>query len=112
MKKYFLLSSEHLEDGLWFRDDSDFIVAMNHVAIEASKFGGVVKVVAFVLMSNHVHFVLFGRKEDVIAFITSFKRRYSHYFSKRYGENKLLKHNDLDVAEISWEDDGLQRAIA
>ncbi len=112
MKKYFLLSSEHLEDGLWFRDESDFIVAMNHVAIEASRFAGAVKVIAFVLMSNHVHFVLFGRKEDVIAFITSFKRRYSHYYSRRHGESKLLKHNDLDVAEISWDEDGLLRAIA
>ena len=112
MKKYYLISSEHLEDGLWFRDDRDYMVAMNHMAIEASRFKGVVVVLAFVLMSNHVHVLLFGRKEDIIAFIISFKRRYSHYFSSRYGKNKLLKDNDFDIAEISREDDGLERVIA
>lgn len=36
MKKIFLLTTEHLEDGLWFRDEEDFKVAMNYVAIEAA----------------------------------------------------------------------------
>lgn len=112
MKKYYLLSTEHLEDGLWFRDDRDFLVAMNHVAIEASRFSGTVTVLAFVLMSNHVHFVLFGKREDVIDFIIFFKRRFSHYLSSRYGKGKYLKNNDLDVKEVTWDDDGLERVIA
>ena len=29
-------TTEHLEDGLWFRDEEDFKVGMNHVAIESS----------------------------------------------------------------------------
>ena len=36
MKKIYLLSTDHLEDGLWFRDDEDFRVAMNYVAIQAA----------------------------------------------------------------------------
>ena len=30
MKDFYLLTTEHLERCLWFRDDSDFKVAMNH----------------------------------------------------------------------------------
>ena len=112
MKKYYLLSTEHLEDGLWFRDDKDFLVAMNHVAIEASRFSGKVTVLAFVLMSNHVHFVLFGKREDAIDLIISFKRRFSHYLSNRYGKGKYLKNNDLDVKEVTRDDDGLERVIS
>ena len=112
MKKYYLLSTEHLEDGLWFRDDRDFIIAMNHIAIEASKFAGVVTVLAFVLMSNHVHIVIYGRKEDVARFVISFKRRFSHYLATRYGKGKYLKNNDLDIKEITRDDDGMERAIA
>ena len=71
MKKIFLLTTEHLEDGLWFRDEDDFKVAMNYVAIEAARHPEVV-VLAFILMSNHVHFLLRGRREEVIAFVTQF----------------------------------------
>ncbi len=36
MRKVYLLSTEHLENGLWFRDTEDFKVAMNYIAIEAA----------------------------------------------------------------------------
>ena len=51
MKKIYLLSTDHLEDGLWFRDDEDFCVAMNYVAIQAAS-SPEVAVLAFILMSN------------------------------------------------------------
>ena len=36
MKKIYLLTTAHLEDGLWFRDEEDFKVAMNYLAIQAA----------------------------------------------------------------------------
>ena len=36
MEQYFLVTTDHLEDRLWFRDDEDFRVAMNYVAIQAA----------------------------------------------------------------------------
>ena len=56
MKRYYLVTTDHLTDRLWFRDEEDFRVAMNYVAIAAFITG--CKVLAFILMSNHVHFVL------------------------------------------------------
>ena len=64
MKKIYLLSTDHLEDGLWCRDDEDFRVAMNYVAIQAAS-SPEVAVLAFILMSNHVHFVLKGRADEL-----------------------------------------------
>ena len=111
MKDYYLLTTEHLEDCLWFREDSDFKVAMNYVAIQAACCPDV-DVLAFILMSNHVHFVLFGNKEDTIQFVEHFKKRYSLYYESKYGVQELLRRNKVDVRIVPYNDDSLERAIA
>ena len=111
MKKIFLLSSDHLEDGLWFRDEEDFKVAMNYVAIQAALHPEVI-VLAFILMSNHVHFVLRGRREDIIDFLTRFKQRYALYYYKKYGDRELLRRNGLDVKPIPAGDEAIERTVA
>ena len=112
MKKIFLLSSDHLEDGLWFRDEEDFKVAMNYVAIQAALHPEVV-VLAFILMSNHVHFVLHGRRTDVVDFLTQFKRRYALYYFKKYGVRELLRRNGLDVKLIpAHDEEAVERTVA
>ena len=99
MKKVFLLSTDHLENGLWFRDLEDFKVAMNYVAILAAQTPEVI-VLAFILMSNHVHFLLKGKEEDVTAFVERFKSRYSLYYRRKYGVRELLRRNHVDTQEI------------
>ena len=85
----YLVSTDHLEDQIWFRDDADFKVGMNYVALIAAMMG--IRILAFVLMSNHVHFVLEGTREEALAFITEFKRRYSKYVQRKYGIRELLR---------------------
>ena len=111
MKRIFLLTTEHLKKGLWFREDEDFRVAMNFVAIQAASNPDVV-VLAFILMSNHVHFVLLGTEEDVEAFINSFKQRYSIYYRRKYGVKEFLRHNGVAIQPISVSDEGPEKAIA
>jgi REP element-mobilizing transposase RayT len=111
MKDYFLLTTEHLEDCLWFREDSDFKVAMNYVAIQAACCPDV-DVLAFILMSNHVHFVLNGSNNDIMEFITQFKHRYAIYYWNKYGVKEFLRRNDVDVRLIPCEEESLERAIA
>ncbi len=111
MKKIWLVTTDHLENGLWFRDEEDFRVAMNYVAIQAAR-SGLVVVLAFILMSNHVHFVLKGRQEDVLEFINAFKHRYSIYYRKKYGVKEFLRHNGVDVLLVPNEDEAMERAIA
>ena len=111
MRRIYLISTDHLEEGLWFREEIDFIVAMNYIAIQAAQCPDVV-ILAFILMSNHVHFVLKGEREDVIAFINQFKHRYSLYYRRKYGIKEFLRGNNLDMREVSAYDEGVEKAIA
>ncbi len=111
MKRIYLLTTEHLENGLWFREEDDFRVGMNYVAIQAACCPDVF-VLAFVLMSNHVHFVLQGTYDDVSDFVLLFKQRYALYYRKKYGTEGLLKRNNVDVRPIPPDDEALERAIA
>lgn len=111
MKKIYLLTTEHLENGLWFRDEEDFKAAMNYVAIEAARYRDVA-VLAFVLMSNHLHFVLQGHRERVISFINNLKHRYGIYYRRKYGVKHSLKRNGLDIRSIPYNDEAIEKAIA
>ncbi len=111
MKKIYLLTTEHLEDKLWFREEEDFKVAMNYIAIEAARHLEV-RILAFILMSNHVHFVIQGQVESVEVFVNHFKQRYSMYYGRKYGVKELLRRNRLDIKYISPEGEGRERAIA
>lgn len=108
--KYWLVTTEHLVNRLWFKDDEDFKAGMNFVAILAATLA--VKIFAFVLMSNHVHFVLGGNRSAAEAFINKFKKQYSQYFSRKYKTKELLRGNDVDIRELSAEDESLERAVA
>ncbi len=112
MKKYYLVTTKHLEDALWFRDDADFATGMNHVAIQAAVTPTVV-VLAFILMSNHVHFILYGTENDVATFANRFKGRYSQYLTVRYGIKEFLRRNRLDIKEIPKDEtEALERALS
>lgn len=111
MKKIYLITTGKLENAVLFRDDEDFTAGMNYVAIVAARHSRV-KVVAFILMSNHVHFVLIGTREDVEAFTQDFKVRYSLYFSRKYGVKGLLKRNEIDFREIDLAPDSIEQTIA
>ena len=112
MKRMFLISTDHLEKALWFRDDDDFRVAMNYVAIQAA-IHPEVAVIAFILMSNHVHFLLEGDKVDCIEFVNGFKQRYAMYYRCRYGVEEFLRHNRLDVELIPYEEtNGVENVVS
>ena len=110
MRKFYFLSSSHLEDKLLFQDDEDYKAGMNYVAIAALRAG--VEVLVFVLMSNHVHFILWARDADARIFSEIFKRLYSGYYRKKYGIDHLLRRNNVDYREVPVRDEKLMRAIA
>ncbi len=111
MLKFYLISTDHLEDRIWFKDDKDFVVAMNYVAVSTAANPRVL-VICFILMSNHVHFVLSGDRAECEKFMWMFKQLYSSYLRHRYGISNFLHRNGLDVREVRVEDEGLKRAIA
>jgi len=105
-----LVTTDHLEDGLWFPEETDFIVGMNLVAALVADMP--VFVLAFILMSNHVHFVLLATRTDAEHFINEYKRRHSKYLNQKYGIEKLLKDNGVDIRIIPFGDEAPERAIA
>lgn len=110
MKKYYLVTTNHLENRLWFLDDEDFVTGMNYVAIQS--FQSKVEILSFILMSNHLHFVIFGIYDEVLAFINSLKCRYSHYYWNKYKVKELLRRNEIDILEVSSEEEALEKVIA
>ena len=110
MIKHYLVTTDHLEEGLWFRDEKDFIAGMNFAAIQA--FASKVIVLAFILMSNHVHFVVRGKWADVKAFINGLKSRHSRYLHNKYGTFEFLRRNGYEIKEVSSLEEGLEKAIA
>lgn len=111
MRKIWLVSTDHLEEELWFRDEEDFKVGMNFVAIQAACSPEVI-VLAFILMSNHVHFVLKGIKSNIEPFIRQFKKRYSMYYQSKWGVKKFLRLTGVDIKELPYDDEAVERAIA
>ena len=109
-REIWLITSEHLEDALWFPEQSDFKVGMNYVAVLAASMS--VIILAFVLMSNHVHFIIYGTREEALAFVNELKRRMAQYLKNKYGMDKTLKSVELDIRPVPVEDDALERAIA
>ena len=58
-KGYYHVCSHGLEKNDIFKTQADFIAGMNDVAICIIGFD--VKILCFCLMSNHFHFVLYGK---------------------------------------------------
>ena len=108
--EFWLVTTEHLADRLWFKDEEDFKAGMNIPPILAATMP--VNILSFILMSNHVHFVLSCAEADARIFINRFKKLYSQRYRKKYGSGALLRNNDIDIRKLSLEDQSLERGIA
>jgi len=77
-----------------FSDVQDYNFGMNLLARCAADYPDL-KIVAFELMSNHIHIVLAGDREVAEAFFTSFRRRLSRYLSGKGQELPLTFKAEL-----------------
>ena len=108
--EFWFVTSDHLSDRIWFRDDEDFKMGMNLVAVLAVALK--VDVLALILMSNHVHFVLCCSHEKARQFSEEYKKRYSQYVNKKYGIRELLRRVHFKIEPIIPEDEALEWIIA
>lgn len=88
-----------LRDKLLFRDDNDFVDGMNRVPLVLQNLN--LKMLAFCLMSNHVHFVMTGGYDEVYKFISEYKRRTALALRLRYKEVKPLRNLEFSIKEIT-----------
>ena len=110
MKNTFLISTSHLANGVWFKDDDDFRTGMNYVAVIAFQTG--ISVLAFILMSNHVHFVVRCTRAEAEAFIIKYKTAFGKYLYNKYGVSDVLRRNTVDIRELPLEEESVERGIA
>ncbi len=85
-----------------FKDNTDFIAGINRTGICAIASG--VKIVSFVLMDNHVHFVLQGTMPSCKEFIVRFKNLTGRHISSRYGIKRYIHNLSAKIMKIDTPD--------
>lgn len=101
--KLFHMSDYHaftkgLENILLFRDEQDYIDGMNGIPQVLQKTQ--CQLLAFCLMSNHIHFVLTGNLADVRFFMEEYKRRIAMSLNERYNEVRPLHGMRFSIKEV------------
>lgn len=94
---FFHIYSSALEDGILFQDDAERNLAVLNIAVAAED--ARVDVLAYVLMSNHFHFVLKGKEAACLDFFSGLKHRLAVYYS-RHGRAGLLRAVRCGVTPI------------
>ena len=85
-----------------FQDDKDFVAGVNRIAICHLKTSA--KVAAYVLMDNHVHFVLRGTLLQSKAFIYLYKKLTGMWLRQRYGVRGYLESLPVEIISIDSEE--------
>lgn len=84
---FFHLHTEPIENDLLVQKDSDYIVINNLLAMSSMLTGS--KILAFAIMSNHIHLILEGRLEGCMFFFEDFKIRFMNYRSRHGGSSSI-----------------------
>ena len=96
---FYHVCTDGLEQVTLLKDDEDFKVAWNYLALSAWRTG--VMVVAFILMSNHVHELIACRSaSQADKAIKMFKKMLSLYIKKRYEKSKILHRTEDCISLI------------
>ena len=93
MRSCFQINSKKLEKELLFRDEEDYIYGINTLALILLLFPGVV-VYAFTLMSNHIHLLLGGPKEECEAYYDAVMHRLSLWLKRKYGLSGVVPYGE------------------
>lgn len=97
---FYHVCTEGLETDVIIRDEEDFIVARNYLALSAWSIK--VDILVFCLMSNHIHALLGAESRNLaLKYIRHFKQIYSTYLHNKYGRDSALKGQFESIALIS-----------
>ena len=91
-----------------FRDDNDFSYGINRIGICKILTGA--RILTFILMDNHVHFLLYGSFETCQKFIDKYKQLTGKWIAHKYGVIKHLKHLPVSIIPLKSEEDILEVA--
>ena len=111
---YYHLCTEGLGETVMFRDNEDYVTGINYLAVCQIALNQIapnqitpnqitpkkIEIIAFCLMSNHLHIVAKGENAILKKFIISFKRRYSMWLARKYNEHKILHRTAFTIKEV------------
>ncbi len=96
---FYHVCTEGLEQVALLRDADDYRVAWNYLALAAWRTG--VEVVAFVLMSNHLHAIFACRDiSQAIKTVRLYKQLLAQYLKFKYGLTKVMHCTDDSIVKI------------
>lgn len=96
---FYHVCTDGLEQVTLLKDEEDFKTAWNYLALSAWRAG--VSVVAFILMSNHVHELLACREaEQADRTIKLYKKLISTFLKRKYGTSQILHRTEDCIATI------------
>ena len=101
-KGYFHVCTDGRTLPWMFQDKSDFIAGVNRIGICCLRTS--VKVIAYVLMDNHVHFVLYGTMPECKMFITLYKQLTGTWIHVKYGLNDYLRQLATNILLLDTEE--------
>lgn len=101
---WFHICSQGLEGVDLFPDEKAFIIGVNKFAVAFKLFGEDVEVAILVLVSNHFHSLVWGRRSDVTRCAERFKRTISMYYSHRFGTSKVMCRVRVKVEKVDSEE--------
>ena len=99
---YFHICTDGRALSWMFQDEKDFIAGINRIAI--CHLRTCVEIIAFVLMDNHVHFVLYGTMPQCKAFINLYKRLTGKWILMKYGISDYLRGLPTEILRIENEE--------
>ena len=108
-KEYFHVCTDGRMLPWMFQDEGDFIAGVNRIGLCYMRTG--VKVIAYVLMDNHVHFVLRGTMPECKRFITLYKQLTGTWIYHKYGLSDFLRQLPANIILLDSEE-RLLNAIA
>ena len=108
-KGFYHVSSQGLEKNDIFKTHQDFIQGVNDIAICVLGFD--VIILAFCLMSNHFHFVLYGTLEQCRMFAEAYKRMCAIRMRNIAGDVKGLIAVEIQIDNLDSQE-YLENAIA
>lgn len=96
--RFYHVCTNGLRKSPMFADQADFVSGMNDIPSCAISSG--VNVYCFCLMDNHVHFILKGSGESVLAFIRQYKRLRSRALRRQNNGFESLRDGEVSMKLI------------
>lgn len=95
---FYHICTDGMNRNLMFRDNEDFISGMNQIPVCSISSG--IRIYAFCLMDNHVHFIVKGDMQSCTKFIRLYKRLRSSWSGDKYGGKMPFTNAGISIKKL------------